>query len=153
MSAPMTLEDLLALLEELFPVEGGLSSMELGSPPAVCRMPAGPRESEDSLRLTLRLVSWDRDAESGERKIRDIKEQQLYVGPASLMRHGGRLAAFLRGSCAALKTLFEAGADTETLMPHDLWRYGVLKLVKAQSADDFHRALLVRSRLGRYLPR
>jgi hypothetical protein len=116
-------------------------------------MPAGPRESEDSLRVTLRLVSWARDEESGERQVRDIKEQQLYLGPASLLRHGDRLAAFLRGSCAALKTVFEAGAETETLMPHDLWRHGVLKLVKAQSADDFRRALLVRSRLGRYLPR
>ena len=127
--------------------------MELGSSPAVCRMRARPTEREESLCLTLHLVTWERGAEPGERQIRDLKEQQLFLGPVSLLQRGDRLAAFLRGAKAALETVFESGAETETLMPHDLWRHDVLKLMRAQTADDFRRALLVRSRLGRYLSR
>jgi hypothetical protein len=36
--------------------------------------------------------------------------------------------------------------------PHDLAHFDVLRFTKAASADDFEKALLVRSRLGHLLP-
>lgn len=148
----MTLEELQTLLEELFPVGGELSSMQLGDSPAVHCQPAGPKEREAGLRLTLRLVTWERNPESGALSIRDVKEQQCYLGPVSLLQRGDRLTAFFRGICDALKTILEAEPDTAALMPYELWRPDILRLVRAQTADDFCRAALVPSRLGRYLP-
>src|SRR3546814_2716772 len=41
------------------------------------------------LKVTLRLVVWDVDEETGSRSIRDIKEQDVYMGDMPLMtRHG-----------------------------------------------------------------
>lgn len=41
--------------------------------------------------------------------------------------------------------------DGECMMPHDLVNFGPLSLAKAESRDDFRRALLVKSRDGRFL--
>lgn len=41
------------------------------------------------LKLLLRLVVWDVNAESGARSIRDVKEQEVYFGEAPLMTDGG----------------------------------------------------------------
>lgn len=41
------------------------------------------------LRLTLRLVVWDVEADTGARSIRDIKEQNVYVGDIPLMTENG----------------------------------------------------------------
>ncbi len=41
------------------------------------------------LKVTLRLVVWDVDEETGARSIRDIKEQDVYVGDMPLMTHNG----------------------------------------------------------------
>ena len=41
------------------------------------------------LRLTLRLVVWDTDEDTGARSIRDIKEQNVYVGDIPLMTENG----------------------------------------------------------------
>lgn len=149
----MTLEALNSLLCDLFPARGGTSTLELADLPAVQREPAGPKEIEDSLRLTVRLVSWDRPDGSEERQITDIKEQSLYLGPVSLLQRGERLMAFFHGSHAVLQQLFDSGLNTDTLLPHELLRPAVLKLVKAQTADDFRRALLTKKRLGGWLPR
>src|SRR3546814_9291314 len=41
------------------------------------------------LKVTLRLVVWDVDEDTGSRSIRDIKEQDVYMGDMPLMtRHG-----------------------------------------------------------------
>ena len=41
------------------------------------------------LRITLRLIVWDIDEETGARSVRDIKEQDVYMGDMPLMtRHG-----------------------------------------------------------------
>jgi DNA-directed RNA polymerase beta subunit len=42
-----------------------------------------------SLRVTLRLVVWDIDEETGARSIRDIKEQDVYMGDMPLMTKNG----------------------------------------------------------------
>lgn len=41
------------------------------------------------LRVTLRLVVWDVDEETGARSIRDIKEQDVYMGDMPLMTETG----------------------------------------------------------------
>ncbi len=42
-----------------------------------------------SLRVTLRLVVWDIDEDTGARSIRDIKEQDVYMGDMPLMTEHG----------------------------------------------------------------
>lgn len=41
------------------------------------------------LRVTLRLVVWDVDEDTGSRSIRDIKEQEVYMGDIPLMTNNG----------------------------------------------------------------
>jgi DNA-directed RNA polymerase subunit beta len=41
------------------------------------------------LKVTIRLVVWERDAESGAKTIRDIKEQEVYFGDIPLMTDNG----------------------------------------------------------------
>ena len=41
------------------------------------------------LKVTLRLVVWDHDEETGARSIRDIKEQDVYMGDMPLMTSSG----------------------------------------------------------------
>ena len=41
------------------------------------------------LKVTLRLVVWDQDEETGSRSIRDIKEQDVYMGDMPLMTDNG----------------------------------------------------------------
>ena len=41
------------------------------------------------LRLTLRLIVWDIDADTGNRSIRDMKEQDVYMGEMPLMTPNG----------------------------------------------------------------
>ncbi|MEM9684188.1 MAG: DNA-directed RNA polymerase subunit beta, partial [Pseudomonadota bacterium] len=41
------------------------------------------------LKVTLRLVVWDIDEETGARSIRDIKEQDVYMGDMPLMTSNG----------------------------------------------------------------
>ncbi|MDC0458124.1 DNA-directed RNA polymerase subunit beta, partial [Alphaproteobacteria bacterium] len=41
------------------------------------------------LRLTLRLIVWDLDADTGTRSIRDMKEQDVYMGDMPLMTPNG----------------------------------------------------------------
>jgi DNA-directed RNA polymerase subunit beta len=41
------------------------------------------------LKVTLRLVVWDRDVESDSRSVRDIKEQEVYLGEMPLMTDQG----------------------------------------------------------------
>jgi len=42
-----------------------------------------------ALRVTIRLVVWDKDPETGTKTIRDIKEQEVYLGDIPLMTHRG----------------------------------------------------------------
>ena len=42
-----------------------------------------------SLKVTIRLVVWDKDDESGQKTIRDLKEQEVYFGDIPLMTENG----------------------------------------------------------------
>ena len=41
------------------------------------------------LRVTLRLIVWDVDEETGSQSVRDIKEQDVYMGDMPLMTDNG----------------------------------------------------------------
>lgn len=146
----MTLEEFDHLMADVFPARAGRFSLEFVGAE---RIPARLSGTEDGLRVTMRLVVWDADPVAPS--ITDVKEQQVYTGPVSILERRERLRAFLEGHRDALNTLFETGPSEppEMLMPHDLWCPDALKLVRAQTAEDFRRAILARSRLGRFMPR
>jgi len=86
------------------------------------------------------------------RTIRDVKEQQVAFIGADVDDHQ-RLEAFLTGWTRAVQRVMEVGgrAHVEVLMPHDLLCPEILKLKKAKTAEDFEKAALMPSRLGRGL--
>jgi len=56
----------------------------------------------------------------------------------------------VQGCGAALREVFLTPAATlDSLLPHELLLFDVLDLKRAKAADDFRRALLVTSRLGK----
>ena len=52
-------------------------------------MPAARHDLAAPLKVTLRLVVWDVDEDTGSRSIRDIKEQDVYMGDMPLMTKNG----------------------------------------------------------------
>ena len=95
----------------------------------------------------VRLFIWE-DA-NGTLSIRDIKEQDLYVDLPDDCTFE-RLVMYLRGMEMAMQDVL-ASPQIETLMPHDLVDWSALKLRKAETAEDFDKALRMKSRLGKYL--
>lgn len=138
-----------ALLEDLFPARGTVVSLERGSPWADMTDWVTYDEAH-GLRVILRLIIFD--AEGGP--IRDIKEQQVVMIPSAAGDVPmDRVEAYFRGWIDAVAHVFStAPSMIDTLMPHDLTAPNVLKLKKCKTAEEFRDALLVRSRLGRFLP-
>jgi hypothetical protein len=95
----------------------------------------------------VRLIVWDEI--DGKSSIRDVKEQDVYLD----LPHDctfERLVIYLRGMEMAMEDVL-ASPQVETLMPHDLLDWSALKLRKAETAEDFDKALRLKSRLGKYL--
>src|SRR5512144_3225378 len=72
---------------------------------------------------TFRLIVWDMNEETGVMSIRDVKEQQVYLGlqdlsVATLARFNELVRALVKVLSRAL-----AHAESETLMPHDLLNF------------------------------
>ena len=109
----------------------------------------GAMEKHGGLVLTLRLVTWD--GQDADRRIRDIKEQE--VGFARAADDADRTAAYAKAWAATLARAFEhlQTCDVvETLMPHDLVFTDVLSLKTATTQEAFEAAFMQRSRLGKY---
>ncbi len=135
--------DALEIVRAVFPVMAGPGSLELAS----------EEPSEDPERLTVRLVVWDEV--DGNRQIRDIKEQQVYVGGLEEV-DTARLAMAVDGWRMAIEQLFAQDSSEwlGVLMPSDLIRdfSELVALKRPRSADDFAEALLSsKQRLGRWL--
>jgi hypothetical protein len=97
--------------------------------------------------IVIRLICWDEA--NGTRSIRDIKEQDIYVDlPEDCTFE--RLVTYLRGMEMAMQDVL-ASPQIETLMPHDLVDWSALELRKAETVEDFDKALRMKSRLGKYL--
>jgi hypothetical protein len=105
------------------------------------------REQRGDFGVVVRLVIWD--SSDGNLTIRDIKEQDVFLDmpiECTLDRLGTYLAAL---EVVLVEVLASKNADY--LMPHDLLDLSALELVRAQTTDDFAKALRVKSRLGKYL--
>ncbi len=134
--------DPLQIVRDAFPISGGRGQLQLAE-----------GELPEPDRLTIRLVIWEEY--QGELHVRDIKEQQVYVGGLSEV-DPERLEQAVAGWRMALGQLF---AQTDItwlgcLMPMDLVpRFAELALLRRpRSAEDFAEALLAsKHRFGRWL--
>lgn len=113
-------------------------------------------EREDgALSVTLRLIRYDIVERDGaeEMTVRDIKEQEISLVPLAHRDEPERVRAYLEGWAAAVSEVLAGWSDAqaERTMPYDLVNGRVLKLARAETAEDFKRALLMKSRLGKLL--
>ena len=136
--------DRLQIVRDAFPLPGELGSLELVDP--------DPYPEPD--RLTVRLLVWER-LPDGERTIRDIKEQQIWVGGLEGV-DPERLTWAVQGWAMALAQLFAQDDVTwlDTLMPADLVPSfaRLVALRRPRSAEDFAEAMLSsKQRFGRWL--
>jgi hypothetical protein len=144
-------EELAAWLEELLPVRGGAVALE-----AAPQGDAGcvVEDARGGLSAVFRLVVYDRSDEGEIDRIRDIKEQQIFVVGAEHRDEPGRVRAFVEAWASLMpEVLGRLGDDADVLMPYDLVNFSPLALARATTVDDFRRALLVKSRYGRLLAR
>lgn len=101
-----------------------------------------------ALRLTLRLIIWDRQPKS----IRDIKEQEVLIARIPEGMPFERVADFLKGWVMALEEVMSLSSDAfELLMPCDLTCPDALELLKPKDEQDFKAACLTQRRLGRWV--
>lgn len=137
----------LQVFEDAFPVSSESCAIEL--------VEARVRE-DDAVILTVRLIGWEGAGEA--RTVRDIKEQEVWVGDAAMLADP-RLAVCVAGWRLAIEQLFaqdDPRWHDEFLcsMPYDFIRpfKELLALKRPRDADDFADALLgSQQRLGRYL--
>jgi hypothetical protein len=135
----ITADDIHAVFRDHFPAQAAMTSIEY--------VQTTPR-ADGSFGVVMRLIVYE--AVDDKRQIRDIKEQEIHLNPGDSSRE--RLEAFTRAFVPLLEQALARVADfVETYMPHDLLLWDVFKLKKAQTEDDFRKALLVRSRLGKYV--
>lgn len=105
--------------------------------------PHGVEATRYGLMLTLRTYTFEDDG-----SIRDIKEQQVYMVPASRFGEMDRVVAWLDGWVAALPRHVAKLSEIETLMPYDFVDSGVLDLKKPRTAEDFEAAFVRRWKLS-----
>jgi hypothetical protein len=105
----------------------------------------------ETLRLTLSFLEFARDGNI--ETVQNIRQQEVFLGPATLLTDGPRLGAFVQGWKMALDELFRQGKQEKLadLHPFNLCPADVLLLKKAVTAADFKEAMLQRSRLGKFL--
>jgi hypothetical protein len=137
--------DVQQLFRDAFPVRSDRVSLELVDL---------AQPDDGSLKATVRLIVWD-VADDGVLAIRDVKEQEVWLGPASGLADP-RLPACIAGWALALEQLFAQDDHewVECLMPHDLMPsfVGLLALKRPRTPEDFAEALLgSKQRLGRFL--
>lgn len=94
--------------QEVMPVQSGLVEIQLADPPTL---------EKDGLQAVLRLVVWDQPP-SGEKTIRDIKEQQCIVLPAAWLGDA-RLPVFFRAWVRHAQKKMQD--DVEMLLPFDFF--------------------------------
>lgn len=133
----LSVADVHDVLAAAFPAQGGLASLEY-----VETVPA----EGDGISVVVRLVVWD-IGPAGTKSIRDVKEQQVWFDLADSTKE--RLTIYVRALVAVLSRAL-AVANVDLLMPHNLLVSSPLKL-KAQTEEQFVKALSMRSRLGKYL--
>ncbi len=102
--------------------------------------------ADGALYLSLQTVLWE---PGPPRVIYEYKQQEIRLIPAHNRTMSlERLEACLQGWRNAVEQINHT-AHLKLLMPRDLWPYRALNLKRPQTAEDFARAFLVQSRLGR----
>jgi len=144
----ITASELEAAFEPFQRIQGGLS--ELYMPPASPRV---IERDDGSLAIVLQLYLYEERPGGGERTVRDIKEQEVYFVPAAYRDEPARVREYIAGWAAAVREVLEgwSSARASEAMPYDLADPKVLKLARAETAEDFRAALLKKSRLGKLL--
>jgi hypothetical protein len=140
-SGALDLETLRAMFQRAFPPDGApIQDASL----SVLNVTA-PGDPGDPVRVTMQLLSF----EGGQ--VRDIKEQDCFLGPLSRLPDAARMSAFVEGWRQAVEATFQKGgrAVAERNMPINLFHIDALNLKKATTAEDFKEALLARSRMGK----
>lgn len=92
----------------------------------------------------LRFVVWK------DNMIYDVKEQNVCLVPKQYREHP-HLSEYILGWALAVIEVLEALDDAWGLLPSDLIKHDVLKLKTPETADAFKDALLVKSRLGKFI--
>lgn len=136
----MNLKPWVERMEDSFPMEtsDGQFSLEF----------AGPAPSDDGeVRALIRLVVFANV--DGELQLRDVKEQHVPAGTAAQIAEIDRYGEFLRALGVALGDLDSDALHDFNPIPSDLFPVDVLDL-EAKSFDDLGRALMAKSRLGRF---
>lgn len=134
-----TAEDLTNALQGELPVTGGSFSIEVGS--TACVADAG------ALKATLWFVRVGTAA--GGQTERDVCEQQVTFVPERHLNQPARVRAYVKGWAAAVLYVLPRLRDDSLLMLSNFVDPSVLHLLRANTADDFRRAFLVKARLGR----
>jgi hypothetical protein len=113
---------------------------------------SGPASSSSAgFRLCIQLLVYE--LVDGERRIRDIKEQEVYMLDHRHRADPARVDAYLGGLCDGLKQLFEERTDDEFIdcaMPHQLLDTGIVSLARPKTRDDFYQAYCRRKKLGAF---
>jgi hypothetical protein len=102
---------------------------------------------DDAFGIVVRLIVWDHNNDM--LSIRDVKEQSCYLDLPDDCTFE-RLVTYLRGMDMAMQDVL-ASPQVETLMPHDLLDWSALDLARAETVEDFDKALRMKSRLGKFL--
>lgn len=138
--------DIGARIAQHFPIGNDLIRLEVvvdGDVPA-------PDSSGPASCAVFRLIIWEE--RDGMLSIRDVKEQQVYMGWPVLYDDAERVAAFFEAYGEVFAEVADRGVEVvERLMPHDLINADALKLKRAHTREDFAAALRAKRRLGRYL--
>ncbi len=145
-TALLRAEDLAAWLEAQLPLGSGRFQLAPGASPDEGLV---FENEQGGLSAVIRLIVWDDDGES--RSVRDVREQHVVLVPAALRDEPERVRTFV-GAWAALmpEVLERLGDEAQLMMPHELVDFSALKLARAETADDFRRALLAKGRYGRF---
>ena len=101
------------------------------------------------LKVTLRLVVWDVDEETGARSIRDIKEQDVYMGDMPLMTANGTFV--INGTERVIVSQMHRCPGV--FFDHDKGKTHSLGQVPVRGADHPLSRLLARFRVRRQGPR
>lgn len=148
----MTDVELQALLEELvFPVGGEpFEYMDVWNR---CELQLVEVNDVDDkpVRVTTRLIVWDRKSDDDPWMISNIKEQYCgMIWRQHMDEPEARVRAYFEGLREALMVAL-GSQRTMYMMPADLLAFGKhpLNLVRAQTAEDFTDALMKKSRLGK----
>lgn len=110
------------------------------------------REESGNLTGVVQLVIYEHSEDQDWTTVRDIKEQRVRLVPNGFEEHD-RLEELLLGWALAVEHVLDTYEHVEMLMPCDLEvPKALFQLKRAITAEDYKNAMLVKSRLGRFLP-